>query len=72
MKVFVMNKKRAVSYLALIFCAVCILTIGTLQSADVWNDGGDKLLPIYSVEKGTKRFVPSPSTPRGTTPILMF
>ena len=55
MKVFVMNKKRAVSYLALIFCAVCILTIGTLQSADVWNDGGDKLLPIYSVEKGNEK-----------------
>lgn len=55
MKVFVMNKKRAVSYLALIFCAVCILTIGTLQSADVWNDGGDKLLPIYSVDKGNEK-----------------
>ena len=55
MKVFVMNKKRAVSYLALIFCAICILAIGTMQSADVWNDGGDKLLPIYSVEKGDEK-----------------
>lgn len=51
MKVFVMNKKRAVSYITLLFCAVGILAIGSMESTDVFSDGGDKLLPIYSVER---------------------
>ena len=55
MKVFVLNKKRAVSYVALIFCAVAILVAGSLQDTDVYSDGGDKLLPIYCVERGNDK-----------------
>ena len=55
MKVFVLNKKRAVSYVALIFCAVAILVAGGLQDTDVYSDGGDKLLPIYCVERGNDK-----------------
>lgn len=55
MKVFVTNKKRALSYVGLIVCAVCIVTIGTIQSTDVWNSSEDKLLPIYCVEKGDEK-----------------
>lgn len=55
MKVFVMNKKRALSYLALILCAVCIIAVGSIESTDVFDDGGDKLLPIYSVDKGDEK-----------------
>ncbi len=57
MKVFVLNKKRAVSYLALLLCAIGILALGTVQSADVYQDGGDKLLPIYSVDRGEEKIV---------------
>lgn len=55
MKIFVTNKKRALSYVGLIFCAVCIVTIGTMQSTDVWSNGTDRLLPIYNVEKGSEK-----------------
>jgi len=55
MRVFVMNKKRALSYLSLLFCALCIITIGSMESTDVFSDGGDKLLPIYSVDKGDEK-----------------
>lgn len=55
MKVFVFNKKRAISYLALLCCAVGIAVFGTIESADVYNDGGDRLLPIYSVDRGEEK-----------------
>lgn len=55
MKVFVMNKKRMGSYLALLFCAIGLVTIGTLESADVFSDAKDKLLPIYSVDRGEEK-----------------
>ncbi len=57
MKVFVCNKKRAVAYLALLFCAIGILALGSVQTADVYQDGGDKRLPIYSVDKGEEKVI---------------
>ncbi len=57
MKVFVLNKKRAVSYLALLFCAVGILALGSVKTAEVYQDGGDKQLPIYCVDKGDEKVV---------------
>ena len=57
MRVFVLNKKRAVAYAALVVCAVCLLVIGSVQSTDVYSDGGDKLLPIYSVDRGEEKVV---------------
>ena len=57
MKVFVLNKKRAVSYIALLACAVGILVLGSVQTAEVYQDGGDKLLPIYSVDRGEEKLV---------------
>ncbi|MBQ3119128.1 MAG: polysaccharide deacetylase family protein [Clostridia bacterium] len=55
MKVFVLNKSRAVMYLSLLFCAVIMVVAGFSTSTDVYSDGGDKLLPIYSVEKGKEK-----------------
>ena len=57
MRVFVLNKKSAVAYAVLIVCAVCLLVIGSVQSTDVYSDGGDKLLPIYSVERGNEKLI---------------
>ena len=57
MKVFVCNKKRAAAYIALLFCAIGILALGSVQTADVYQDGGDKKLPIYSVDKGEEKVV---------------
>lgn len=57
MKVFVLNKKRAVSYLALLLCAVGILVLGSVKTAEVYQDGGDKQLPIYCVDKGNEKVV---------------
>lgn len=57
MKVWVLNKKRAVSYLLLFLCAVGILALGSIESKDVYQDGGDKLLPIYSVDRGDEKIV---------------
>lgn len=55
MKVFVMNKKRTVSYLALLFCAVSILLVGVLENKSVFDNAAEKRLPIYCVEKGTEK-----------------
>ncbi len=57
MKVFVLNKKRAVSYCALLFCAISILVIGSTQHIGVYKDGGDLRLPIYCVEKGNEKVI---------------
>ncbi len=54
MKVFVLNKTRAIIYTCLVFCAVAMVVAG-FSSADVYSDGGDKLLPIYSVDKGKEK-----------------
>ena len=55
MKVFVLNKKSAVTYLSLFFCAVIMVVAGFSTSTSVFNDSTDKLLPIYSVDKGTEK-----------------
>ncbi len=55
MKVFVMNKKRLVSFAALFACAIGLFTAGYIQSTDVLSDGGDKLLPIYCVDRGKEK-----------------
>lgn len=55
MKVFVMNKKRLVSFAALFACAIGLFTAGYVQSTDVLSDGGDKLLPIYCVDRGKEK-----------------
>ncbi|MBR4874774.1 MAG: polysaccharide deacetylase family protein [Clostridia bacterium] len=56
MKIFVTNKKRALSYIALIFCAISIITIGGIESVGVFKEGKeDRLLPIYSVDRGDEK-----------------
>lgn len=55
MKVFVLNKRRAITYLSLIFCSVIMLVAGFSTSSTVYNETTDKLLPIYSVEKGSEK-----------------
>lgn len=55
MKVFVLNKTRAIAYLSLVFCAVLMVVAGFKTSDTVIADTSDKLLPIYSVEKGTEK-----------------
>jgi len=57
MKVFVWNKKRALSYLALMVCAVGMLALGSIESTQVYQDGGEKLLPVYSVEREGEKLV---------------
>ncbi len=55
MKVYVTNKKRLMSYIALFACAASLFVAGYIQNADVYSDGGDKLLPIYCVDKGKEK-----------------
>ena len=55
MKVYVTNKKRVMSYIALFACAVSLFAAGYIQNTDVYSDGGDKLLPIYCVDKGAEK-----------------
>jgi len=55
MKVFVLNKSRAVIYLSMVLCAVLLTVVGFSTSTSVYNDTTDKLLPIYSVEKGSEK-----------------
>ena len=55
MKVFVLNKRHAITYLSLIFCAVLMIVAGFSTSTSVYNDATDKLLPIYSVDKGEEK-----------------
>lgn len=57
MKVFVLNIRRLAAYGALLFCGIGILALGSIQSTDVYGDGGDKLLPIYCVDKGEEKVV---------------
>lgn len=55
MKVFVLNKRRAITYLSLIFCSVLMLVAGFSTSSTVYNETSDKLLPIYSVDRGSEK-----------------
>jgi len=55
MKVFVLNKSRAITYLSLLFCAVFMVVAGFSTSDTVMSDATDKLLPIYSVDKGNEK-----------------
>ena len=55
MKVFVLNKRHAITYLSLMFCAVLMIVAGFSTSTSVYNDATDKLLPIYSVDKGEEK-----------------
>ncbi len=55
MRIFVLNKYRAVTYLSLVLCAVLMVIAGFSTSSTVMNDTTDKLLPIYSVEKGNEK-----------------
>ncbi len=55
MKIFVWNKKRALAYVTLAICAVSLICIGSFGGAQVYQDGGDKLLPIYSVDRGEEK-----------------
>ena len=55
MKVFVLNKSRAVTYLSLVLCAVFMIIAGFSSSDSAMSDASDKLLPIYSVEKGQEK-----------------
>lgn len=55
MKVFVLNKRRAVTYLSLFFCAVIMIVAGFSSSSTVYNEASDKLLPIYYVDKGNEK-----------------
>ncbi len=55
MKVFVLNKKTAVTYLSLMICAVIMVIAGFSTSETVMNDESDRLLPIYSVDKGNEK-----------------
>lgn len=57
MKVFVLNKKRAASYIALLACALGMLALGGVESAQVYQDGGEKKLPVYSVEREGEKLV---------------
>lgn len=55
MKVFVLNKRRTITYLSLVFCAVIMMVAGFSSSSTVYNETQDKLLPIYSVDKGNEK-----------------
>lgn len=55
MKVFVLNKTRAIVYLSLVFCAVFMVVAGFSTSQTVMNNEEDRLLPIYSVERGDEK-----------------
>lgn len=55
MKVFVLNKTRAIVYISFLVCSVFMIVAGFSTSVDVYSDGGDRLLPIYSVDKGEEK-----------------
>lgn len=55
MKVFVLNKRRAITYLSLFFCAILMVVTGFSTSSTVMSNKADKLLPIYSVDKGDEK-----------------
>lgn len=55
MKVFVLNKKRAAIYLSILLCAVVMVVSGVSASRSVNSDATQKLLPIYSVDKGSEK-----------------
>ncbi len=55
MRIFVLNKKRAISYISLVFCSIIMIIAGFSTSVDVYNEQTDKLLPIYSVDKGSEK-----------------
>lgn len=55
MKVFVLNKNRAIMYVSMLMCAVFLTVAGISASKNVNSDVTDKLLPIYSVEKGSEK-----------------
>ncbi len=58
MKIFVINKKNLIIYLALLFFAVCLLWFGTNNSVSVFNEeAAERLLPIYNVNRGTEKVV---------------
>lgn len=57
MKVFVCNKKRALWYSALSLCAVLLIAIGSTKSISVANNESEKLLPIYSVDRGDEKVI---------------
>ena len=55
MRVFVMNKKRIFLYSMLLLCAIGMVSLGAMQSSEVFQNGGDKKLPIYCVDKGDEK-----------------
>ena len=58
MKIFIINKKNLIIYLALLFFSVCLLWFGTNNSVSVFNEeGSERLLPIYNVDRGTEKVV---------------
>lgn len=55
MKVFVLNKSRAVMYISMLLCGVFLTVAGISASKSVNSDATQKLLPIYSVDKGSEK-----------------
>ncbi len=56
MKIFVVNKHRFALYCVLFICALGILVLSGSDAVQVMKEGSeDRLLPIYSVERGEEK-----------------
>lgn len=56
MKIYLLKRKNIVLYSFLILCVAVILIIGNSNAKSVFNEGEtEKLLPIYSVDRGDEK-----------------
>ena len=55
MKIFLVSKRGLIVYTSLFIMALCMIFIGSEETAEVVTSPTEKRLPIYSVEKGEEK-----------------